>query len=94
MDNQGYRNENLDQSNIVLALFFDFKKAFDCVNLVILLAKVSNYGVGGIAYDWFSSYLSDRKPYVSIHGSNSEKNAARIHLGSFAFLVFNNDFPK
>ena len=61
MDNLEYVYENLDQGNIVLSLFLDFKKAFDCVDHVILLAKLFNCGVRGVAYDWFSSYLSGRK---------------------------------
>ena len=36
--------ENLNQGNIVLSFVIDFKKAFDFVDHVILLAKLFNYG--------------------------------------------------
>ena len=64
MDNLEYIYKNYDSGNIVLSLFLDFKKAFDCVDHFILLCKLSKYKVRGIIYQWFSSYLSDCKQYV------------------------------
>jgi len=36
----------------------NLQKAFDMVNQEILLAKMKNYGIGGVLYNWFSNYLS------------------------------------
>ena len=93
-------SDNLDQGNIVLSLFLDFKKAFNGVDHEILLAKLFNYGVRGFTYDWFSTNLFNRKPYVSINSFNSE-NILITHgapqgsiLGPLLCLVFISDFSK
>ena len=43
-------------------------KAFDTVNL----QKLEHYGVRGIVLDWFKSYLTNRKQFVSLHRVQSE----------------------
>ena len=54
-------------------IFIDLKKAFDTVNHSILLKKMEHYGVRGIPLQWFASYLSNRKQYVSVNGHTSDK---------------------
>lgn len=51
--------------------YFDLSKTFDVVNHTILLSKSSAYGVCGTVYDWFKSYLSDKKVYVRVNNINS-----------------------
>ena len=58
--------ETIDKGSIAVGVFVDFQRAFDTINHKILLDKLEHYGVRGIANKWFSSYLSNRKQYVSI----------------------------
>ena len=62
---------SLDIGKTVLSIFLDFRKAFDCVDHSILLAKLYEYGIRVPAYLWFKSYLTNRKQYVSCNGNSS-----------------------
>jgi len=55
---------SLDHNETVVRIYLDLQEAFDCVNHDILLYKMYNYGVRGVAYKWFANYLTDRKQYV------------------------------
>ena len=55
---------HIDKRNIVGAIFFDFKKAFDVVDHEMLLQKLALYGVRGTFLRWFELYLSNRSKCV------------------------------
>ena len=61
----------LDQGYIGCGIFVDLQKAFDTVDLKILLARRNHYGICGVSNDWFRSYLSDLQQYVSINSYDS-----------------------
>ena len=53
---------SLDNSKNGCGIFHDLQKTFDTVNYEILLT-----GLHDPAFNWFRSYLTDRKKYVSVN---------------------------
>jgi len=61
----------LDEKCHSIGMFIDLRKAFDTVDHYTLLRKMFRYGIRGIAYEWFRSYLSGRYQCVRV-GNVSE----------------------
>ena len=86
-----------DNKKVACGVFIDLQKAFDTVNHKILLEKLKYYGVRGVTYKLFESYLSNRYQYVSINGSLSRKLLITHGvpqgsiLGPLLFIIFIND---
>ena len=82
--------KNLDEGNIGCG-------EYDTVEHDILLAKLEHYGICGLANEWFRSYLSNKKQYVSINGHESSLASVLYGvpqgsvLGPFLFLIYIND---
>ena len=90
----------LDNKLHTIAIFFDLSKTLDTVNKNIMLGKLELLGFRGIVRDWFESYLSDRRMYVDVNGSNSQIKTVNIGLpqGAVAspwlFSLYVNDMHR
>ena len=58
------------------------------------------YDIRGVANDWFASYLSNRRQFVSLFGTNSDYQTVTCGvpqgsvLGPLLFLLYRSDMPK
>ena len=88
----------IDSGNFSCGLFLDLSKAFDTVSYQILLNKLEHYGIRGIAFDWFKSYLTNRKQFTQIGSTSSTLKEITCEvpqgsvLGPVLFLLYINDF--
>ena len=60
-----------NKNKYLVAVMLDLSKAFDTVQSDILLGKVECIGVRGVSLEWFRSYLTCRKQFVSVNNENS-----------------------
>ena len=92
--------KSLENGDYVVGFFFDFSKAFDTVDHEILLAKLQYYGIRGIASKWFTSYLGNRKQFVTYNGVKSKTPLIRCGVsqgsikGPLLFLIYINDLAN
>jgi hypothetical protein len=74
----------MNNKQIVGGIFYDLKKAFDCVQHKILLDKLKFYGIEGKFKTLIESYLSNRYQKVSLEKIDYNKNSskwAKINCG-------------
>ena len=76
-----------------------FSREFDTADHDVLLKNLEYYGFRGIHNIYFTSYLSNRKQFVSLNGykSNLPHVKCEIHqgskIGSLLFLIYMNYLP-
>ena len=91
---------NMNQRLLSCGVFIDLKKAFDTIDLDVLLDKLNHYGFRGIINSWFSSYLKNRTQTTQVDRHISDKAVVGCGvpqgsvLGPLLFLLYVNDIHR
>ena len=64
--------EGFTRGEDTVSIYLDDAKAFDRVDLDLLILKLKRYGFGNKLVDWAQSFLSDREKVVVLNGVHSD----------------------
>ena len=93
-------NNAVEKKKTSIGIFLDLSKAFDTIDHNILLYKMEYYGFRGTVYNWFKSYLNNRKQYVNVDSNRSDLHNIICGvpqgsiLGPLLFILYVNDITN
>ena len=88
------------EGKVGIAIFLDFKRAFETLDRNILVKKPRRIGIGGRVIEWFEDYLKNRKQRVVWRNWESDDIDVDLgvpqgsRLGTILFLIYINDIKK
>ena len=90
-------NNAMDSGKISICVFVYLRKAINTIDHCILLNKLYKYGIPGTHWNWFKSYLENRKQYVC-YSDTLSATMSITHgvpqgsiLGALLFILYIND---
>ena len=92
--------DGFHEKKSTVAVFVDFKQAYDRVWRKGLLKKMQDYGIHGNLYKWVKDFLTDRLIQTKVQNAFSSKKVLEeglpqgSSLSCTLFLLFLNDLPK
>ena len=92
--------KNIDSGMFTTACLIDLSKCFDCIHHKILFQKLKNIGITDTEFDWFCSYLYNRKQVVYFNNELSPEINLNIGipqgtvLGPILFLIYMNELTS
>ena len=92
-----YMHQSFDENKFAIGIFLDVKKAFNSLDRNILLEKLKYYGISGNEWNWFRSYLSNRRQLTVYENFNSDLKNVNFGvpqggiISPILFLIYVND---